>query len=124
MIGDTTWELEDCVFGNLENITKEAWEMTGECEVENHVDILKDLVKRLNYTKIDFYVGTPSSKNKIVYVFEHGRHCNNEWGLINKIRRKSKWNDNNTIWNSETNIESIYGPVLGVILFYIHTIMN
>ena len=109
-VGDTTWELEDCVFGNLENITNESWEMSEECEVENTTDIPERFGETVKIYKNRLYVGTPSSKNKIVYVFEHGRYCNNEWGLVNKIRRKSKWNDNNTIWNSETNIESIYDP--------------
>ena len=82
-IGDTTWELIDCIFGDPD----EDFEKFGE-------------TVKLSHDKL--YVGTPSSKKQIVYVYEYGTgNCKDEWNLINKITKKS-------IWSLSNNIESVY----------------
>jgi hypothetical protein len=83
-VGDTTWELEDCVFGD----TTDSSERFGET-----VKIYKNRL----------YIGTPSSKKQNVYVYEYEQTCKYEWSLINKIKR-------NSIWTSKTDIDLNYTP--------------
>jgi hypothetical protein len=78
-VGDSTWELVDMVYGDEHQVC------------ENFGEEVKIYENRL-------YVGTPSSKNQIVYVYEYNQSdCPTEWSVLNKITR-------DYIWNSRTNI--------------------
>ena len=78
-VGDSTWELVDVVYGDENQVC------------ENFGEEVKVYENRL-------YVGTPSSKNQIVYVYEYNQSdCPTEWSVLNKITR-------DYIWNSRTNL--------------------
>jgi hypothetical protein len=79
-IGDTTWELVECIFG----------EETSSCErFGENIKVYQDKL----------YVSTPSSKNKNVYIFEYNKgSCPNEYGLTDVITKTPELTENPKSW--------------------------